>query len=166
MKLESKVASLERASTASAKLCKVTYKAGQGPEGEIMLPLDKALSESKTGKVKRIEFPLTFTEEQRERLRSKEFFAGRISEVLEGIRRDDGTQGDPYRGGNLIFCSKPVIFAKQAAIRGRYGGYLEAEDGTIFHQSEWRDVLKMNGAGFIIVQNYDDTREPWHKERN
>ena len=165
MKLESKVAALERASTGSAKLCSVTYKYGQGPEGT-QLPLDKALLEAKTGKVKRIEFPLTFIEEQRERLHSKSVLASRITEAIEGIRRDDGTQGDPSRGGNLILCSKPVLFARQAAPHGRFNGYLELEDGTIFHQCEWRDVLTAHNAGFIIVRDYDDTREPWHKERS
>ena len=66
MKLESKITALERASTAPAKLCSVTYKHGQGPEGEILLPMEKALQEAKTGHVKDIRFPLTFNEEQAE----------------------------------------------------------------------------------------------------
>ena len=70
MKLESKITALERASTAPAKLCSVTYKAGQGPEGEILLPMEKALQEAKTGHGKEIRFPLTFNEEQTERLYS------------------------------------------------------------------------------------------------
>ena len=165
MKLKSKVTALERSSTASAKLCSVTYKANQGPEGA-QLPLEKALAEAKTGKVKRIDFPLTFNEEQRERLNTKNQLASRITEVIEGIRRDDGSQGDPHRDGSLILCSKPVVFARQIAKGGRYNGYLETEDGTIFHQSEWRDILTKYNAGFIIVRDYDDSREPWHKERN
>ena len=96
----------------------MTYKANQGPEGEIVLPIDKALQEARTGHVKRIAFPLTFNEEQRERLNTKNQLASRITEVIEGIRRDDGSQGDPHRDGSLILCSKPVVFARQIAKGG------------------------------------------------
>lgn len=64
MKLTGKVAALEKVAAASVKLCSVTYKVNQGPEGEIFLPMDKALQEARTGRVKEIRFPLTFNEEQ------------------------------------------------------------------------------------------------------
>lgn len=162
MKLESKVAALERASTAPAKLCSVTYKHGQGPEGEIRLPMDKALQEARTGHVKEIRFPLTFNEEQTERLYGLSALDRAIEDMLEGVRRDTS----PPSAGSLILCTKPVVFARQAPPRGRVGGNFITEDGTPFHQSEWRDILNKYNAGFIIVQNYDESREPWHKERS
>lgn len=162
MKLESKVTALERSSTAPAKLCSVTYKVGQGPEGEILLPMDKALQEARAGRLKSIHFPLTFNEEQVERVHKRDIFA-EIGEALEGIQRDTY---DPSRSSSLIFCSKPIVFAKQIPLHGQYNGYLEMEDGTTFHQSQWREILAKYDAGFIIVRDYDDTREPWHKERS
>ncbi len=162
MKLESKVTALERASTASAKLCSVVYKAGQGPEGEILLPLDKALQEAKTGHVKDIRFPLTFNEEQAERLYSRNQLDKWFSDYRDGIKRDS----DPPSTANLVLCSKPVVFARQAPPHGRIGGYFITDDGTPFHQTEWQDILKNYNAGFIIVRDYDETREPWHKERS
>lgn len=162
MKLESKVTALERSSTASAKLCSVTYKANKGPEGEIFLPMDKALQEARTGHVKEIRFPLTFNEEQAERLYSRNQLDKWLADYKYGIRRDT----EPPSTGNLILCSQPVVFARQAPPRGRVGGNFITEDGTPFHQSEWRDILTKYNAGFIIVRDYDDSREPWHKERS
>ena len=40
------------------------------------------------------------------------------------------------------------------------------EDGTPFHQSQWRDILTKYNAGFIIVRDYDESQEPWHKKRS
>lgn len=84
---------------------------------------------------------------------------------MEGIRRDDGSQGEPS-SSNLIFCSKPVVYARQQPPCNGVGGHLITEDGIPFHQTEWRDVLKKYNAGFIIVLDYDDSKEPWHKERS
>lgn len=162
MKLESKVTALERASTASAKLCSVTYKAGQGPEGGILLPMDKALQEARTGRVKEIHFPLTFNEEQAERLYSRNQLDKWFADYKDGIRRDT----EPPSTASLILCSKPVVFARQAPPRGRVGGNFITEDGTPFHQTQWRDILTKHNAGFIIVRDYDESREPWHKERS
>lgn len=162
MKLESKVAGLERASTAPAKLCSVTYKAGQGPEGEILLPMDKALQEARTGHVKEIRFPLTFSEEQAERLYSRNQLDKWFADYKEGTRRDT----DPPSAQSLILCSKPVVFARQAPPCGRVGGNFITEDGTPFHQSEWQKILDRYNAGFIIVRDYDESQEPWHKERS
>ena len=162
MKLESKVTALEKASTASAKLCSVTYKAGQGPEGEILLPMEKALQEARTGHVKDIRFPLTFNEEQAERLYSRNQLDSWFADYKEGIRRDT----EQTSAQRLILCTKPVVFARQAPPHGRVGGNFITEDGTPFHQTQWNDILTKYNAGFIIVQDYDESREPWHKERN
>lgn len=156
MKLESKVTALERASTAPTKLCSVTYKANQGPEGEILLPMDKALQEARTGHVKAIHFPLTFNEEQAERL----YTLSALDRAFEEMRGERDTA--PPSAGRLIFCTKPVVFARQAPPRGGVGGNLITEDGTPFHQTEWRDILTKYNAGFIIVRDYDESREPWH----
>ena len=159
MNLEKKVAALEKAST--AKLCSVIYKAGQGPEGEIMLPMDKALQEARTGHVKEIYFPLTFDEEQAERLYSRNQLDKWFADYKDGIRRDT-TSATRDR---LILCTKPVVFARQAPPRGRVGGNLVTEDGTPFHQSEWEKILHQYDAGFIIVQDYDESKEPWFERR-
>ena len=159
MKLEGKVAALERASTAPAKLCSVTYKANQGPEGEILLPMDKALQEARTGRVKEIRFPMTFNEEQAERLYARNQLERWFADQRDGIRRDT----EPPSTGNLILCAKPVVFARQAPPLGRVGGNFTTEDGTPFHQSEWREILTKNNAGFIIVRDYDESKEPWYE---
>ena len=159
MKIESKVAALERASTASAKLCSVVYKAGQGPEGEILLPMDKALQEARTGHVKDIRFPLTFNEEQAERLYTRDQLDKWFTDYKEGIRRDT----EQPSAQSLILCTKPVVFARQAPPRGRVGGNFITEDGTPFHQSQWREILQQYNAGFIIVRDYDESREPWSR---
>lgn len=162
MKIESKVAALERAATASAKLCSVVYKAGQGPEGEILLPMDKALQEARTGYVKEIRFPLTFNEEQAERLYTQNLIDKWFADYKDGIRRDT----EQPSVSNLILCSKPVVFARQAPPKGRVGGNFITEDGTPFHHSQWKEILQQYNAGFIIVQDYDESREPWYKGRN
>lgn len=162
MKLESKVTALERSSTASAKLCSVTYKANQGPEGEIFLPMDKALQEARTGHVKEIHFPLTFNEEQAERLYSRNEVERLFADYGAGIKRDT----DPPSTDRLILCTKPVVFARQAPPKGRVGGNFTTEDGTPFHQTEWRKILTQYNAGFIIVRDYDESQEPWYKERS
>lgn len=162
MKLESKVTALERTSTASAKLCSVTYKAGQGPEGEILLPMEKALQEARTGRVKDIRFPLTFNEEQAERLYSRNQLDKWFVDYKDGIRRDT----EQPSAQSLILCAKPVVFARQAPPHGRIGGYFITEDGTTFHQTKWRDILTKYNAGFIIVRDYDESQEPWHIERS
>lgn len=160
MKLESKVAALEKSSTASAKLCSVTYKVGQGPEGEILMPMAAALQEGKTGHVKEIRFPLTFNEEQAERLHKRDIFA-EIDDAIRGIKRDTSQPS----AQSLILCTKPVVFASQAPPRGGVGGNFITEDGIPFHQSQWRDILTKYNAGFIIVRDYDESQEPWYKER-
>lgn len=159
MNLEKKVAALERAST--SKLCSVIYKVGQGPEGEIMLPMDKALQEARTGHVKEIHFPLTFNEEQAEQLYATNQVERWFADCRSGIKRDNTT---PVTRDRLILCTKPVVFARQAPPRGGVGGYLTAEDGTPFHQSEWEKILHQHNAGFIIVQGYDESKEPWGKK--
>lgn len=160
MKIESKVAALERTSTASAKLCRVVYKAGQGPEGEILLPMEKALQEARTGHVKDIRFPLTFNEEQAERLYSRNQLDKWFADYKEGIRRDT----EQPSAQSLILCTKPVVFARQAPPQGRVGGNFITEDGTPFHQSEWREILPKYNAGFIIVRDYDESQEPWSRK--
>ena len=160
MKIESKVAALERASTASAKLCSVVYKAGQGPEGEILLPMEKALQEARTGHVKDIRFPLTFNEEQAERLYTRNYLDKWFADYKAGIRRDT----EQPSAQSLILCAKPVVFARQAPPQGRVGGNFITEDGTTFHQTEWREILPKYNAGFIIVRDYDESQEPWSRK--
>lgn len=155
MKLESKIAALEKAST--GKLCTVQYKWGCGPAGEVEVPLDKALQEARAGKLKHIDFPLTFNEEQTERLHKTDALA-EIFESIEGIKRDSHSPDC----GNLLLCSKPIVYARQAPPRGGVGGNLITEDGTPFHQTEWRDILAKYNAGFIIVLDYDEAKEPWY----
>ena len=140
----------------------MTYKACQGPEGEILLPLEKALQEAETGHVKEIRFRRTFNEKQAERLYSQNQLDQWFEGYKEGIRRDT----EQPSAQSLILCSKPIVFARQAPPHGRIGGYFITEDGTTFHQTEWRDILTKYHAGFIIVQNYDESQEPWHKERS
>lgn len=161
MSLQSKVTALERASTASAKLCRVIYKARQGPEGEIFMPVDKALQEARTGRVKEIRFPLTFNEEQAERLYCQDLLAQWIADAKYGIRRDTKQPS----AQNLILCSQPVVFARQAPPRGGVGGNFVTEDGTHFHQTQWQEILARYNAGFIIVRDYDESQEPWHERR-
>ena len=161
MKLENKVAALER-STSTSKLCSVVYKAGQGPEGEIMLPPDKALQEARTGHVKEIHFPLTFNEEQAERLYTHNQVERWFADARDRIKRDT----TPESTESLILCSKPVVFAHQAPPRGGVGGNFITEDGTPFHQSEWQEILHRYNAGFIIVRDYDESKEPWYERSN
>ena len=162
MKLTGKVAALEKAAAAAVKLCSVTYKVNQGPEGEISMPMDKALQEARTGHVKEIRFPLTFNEEQAERLYAQNEVNRWFEDSINGYKRDT----EPPSIDRLLFCTKPVVFARQAPPISGIGGNLITEDGTPFHQSEWRDVLTRYNAGFIIVQDYDETKEPWYKERS
>ena len=58
------------------------------------------------------------------------------------------------------------MFARQAPPHGRIGGYFITEDGTTFHQSQWKEILTNYDAGFIIVRDYDESQEPWYKERD
>lgn len=162
MKLTGKVAALEKAAAASVKQCSVTYKVGQGPEGEIFMPMDKALQEARTGHVKEIHFPLTFNEEQAEHLYAREELDRWFSDTVNGYKRDT----DPPSTDRLIFCTKPIVFARQAPPKSGVGGNLITEDGTPFHQTEWREVLTKYNAGFIIIRDYDETKEPWYKERS
>ena len=158
MSLEKKVAALER--RAPVKLCSVTYKVNQGPEGEVMLPMDKALQEARTGRVKEIRFPLTFNEQQKERLYAHNQVERWFTDAFDGIQRDTTSTE------NLILCSRPIVSAKQAPPRDNIGGYFTTEDGQTFHQSEYKEILKQHNAGFIIVRDYDESREPWHGRRN
>ena len=160
MNLDKRVTALERGTPAN--LCNVTYKVDQGPEGEVMLPMDKALQEARTGRVKEIRFPLTFNEQQKERLYAHNQVERWFTDAVDGIRRDT----EPPSTENLILCSRPIVFAKQAPPRDHIGGYFTTEGGQTFHQSEYREILKQHNAGFIIVRNYDESREPWHGRRN
>lgn len=162
MKLNNKIAALEKASTASTKLCRIVYKAKQGPESEVLLTLEKALQEARTGHVKEIHFPLTFNEEQAERMHTRNQLEHMLEECRSGIKRDS----ESPTCSNLILCTKPVVFARQAPPRGGVGGNFITEDGTPFHQTEWREILNKYDAGFIVVRDYDETREPWYSADN
>lgn len=158
MKLSNKVASLERAFHASGA-CSVRYKVGRGPSGEVTVPIEKALEDARKGRIKAMSFPLTFNEEQAERASEGDILA-EIGEIMDGIRRDT----NKCRGFSDVFvlCSRPIIYAHQAPPKGWCGGYFVTEDGEEFHQTEWKEILAKHGAGFIIVKDYDESKEPWH----
>ena len=162
MKLDSRVKTLEK-TTSTKKLCEVVYKAGQGPDDPVSMPLEKALQEAKTGHVKDIHFPLTFNEQETEfryRLNSLDSI---FHDVATGIRRDTELPCSSY---NLVLCSKPVIYARQSPPQGRCGGYFVTDDGELFHQTAYKELLERRGAGFIIVLDYDETKEPWWRKPN
>lgn len=161
MKLDSRLTALE-ANLNNKSLCTVYYKAGQGPSGGeegLHLPIDKALKEAKTGHVKSIELPLTFNEQQAEYLYGRGVLEKAFRDIQEGTRRDT----DNPSFSSLILCSKPILYAKQAPPVGRVGGYFVTEDGEVFHQTHWREMLEKHKAGFIIVTDYDESKEPWYQ---
>lgn len=160
MNLPSKVEKLERqvAANSETTLCEVSYKAGQGPADPVMMPTRKALDEALTGRVKRIDFPLTFNEKQAERAAGRKELASLFEEVFDGVKRDTEEATE-----KLVLCSRPVIMAKQIPPKGRIGGYFATLDtGEEFHQSNYRELLKRRKAGFVIVQDYDESKEPWY----
>lgn len=156
MSMKGRVKALEQGS--GNGLCEVQYKWGRGTPIHSLLPLEKALSEARAGKLKRISFPLSFSEEQAERAHGGDVLA-EIRERVEGIQRDTHAPGCD----RLIICTKPVVYAKQ---HGRCGGYFQTEDGTVFHQTEWNEILQKYNAGFIIVTEYDESKEPWSGRSN
>ena len=159
MSMKGRVKALERGS--GDGLCEVHYKWGRGSPTHSKLPLEKALSEARAGKLKCIYFPLSFTEEQAERAYGGDVLAEAFEE-MNGIQRDTHAPGCD----RLVICTKPVVYAKQAPPHGRCGGYFQTEDGTVFHQTEWDEILQKYNAGFIIVTEYDESKEPWSRRSN
>lgn len=163
MSLTRKVASLEK-SLQTTGVCTVRYKVGRGPSGEHEIPVETALEAARKGALKSIHFPLSFHEQQAERASGRDVLE-EIGEAIEGVRRDTGT---PSLSDRLILCSKPVIFARQAPPKSfcghLIGGYFITEERRPeeFHQGQWKEMLDRRGAGFIIVQDYDESKEPWH----
>lgn len=161
MSLKGKIYALEK-DLAPAGVCIVQYKVGCGPAGSHEIPQEKALEAARKGLLKSITFPLSFHEQQAERASGRDLWAA-IGEAVEGVRRDTGT---PSMADRLILCSRPIIFARQAPVEysgGQpLGGNFITDDGEEFHQSQWKELLDKRGAGFIIVQDYDESKEPWH----
>lgn len=157
MKLDNRVKALEK-TTGVKELCKVVYKAGQGPDDPVSMPLEKALQEARTGHVKDIHFPLTFNEQEAQFRYARDSFESIVHDTVNRIRRDEG---QPITCDNLVLCSKPVIYARQSPPQGRCGGYFVTDDGEIFHQTTFKELMERRGAGFIIVLDYDETKEPW-----
>lgn len=157
MKLDNRVKALEK-TTGAKNLCEVVYKAGQGPDDPVSMPLEKALQEARTGHVKEIHFPLTFNERETEFRYGKDRMEAVFHDVFDKIRRDTEP---PALCDSLVLCSKPPVFARQSPPQGRCGGYFVTDDGEIFHQTAFKELLERRGAGFIIVLDYDETKEPW-----
>lgn len=165
MKLNSKVAALEKAAGTADKAlcCTVDFKAGRGPR-EKRMSRAAAIEAIQRGEVQAVQFDLSFAEEQAERRRGN--ILDVLYEEIQGVRRDDGSQA-PGASHSLVLCTKPVIFARQAPPSGcpPVGGNFITEDGEAFHQSQWKELLERRGAGFIIVLEYDESKEPWYQER-
>lgn len=163
MSIGQRVKRLEK--LAQPEMCTVTYKAMYSDLREEQLPIDKAMEAARAGRVKAISFHLTFNEEQAERS-SGQASMDEIIEEMRGVMRDTRSASVSSR---LLLCTKPVVYAKQAPPKecnGHFvGGNFITEDGQEFHQTEWEKILKERGAGFIVVTDYDESREPWSKQR-
>lgn len=163
MSVKKRVSALEK--VWSPGLCMVKYKAMYSDLREEQLPLDKAFEAAKAGRVAAITFPLSFNESMAE-VRSGQAIMDEIIEEMRGVMRDTGS---PSVSSRLLLCTKPIVYAKQAPPKDCFGhlvgGCFITEDGQEFHQSEWEKILKERDAGFIVVTDYDESREPWHKQR-
>lgn len=161
MSTKTTVARLEKAVQASQGLCDVTYKALRRDAPPEAMTLERAFAEARRGVVKEIRFPLTFDETQAE-MRAGSAILDELHEEMQGIMRDTRPTSVSTR---LLLCSKPIIYARQAPPKQcnghLLGGNFITEDGQEFHQSEWQKILKERGAGFIVVKDYDESREPW-----
>lgn len=156
MSLDTKIKKIEAAMAGGGRDCIVQYKWGKGPAGSVSIPVADALTEGRAGKLKSITFPLAFSEEQAERYHHADTMSA-IAEIVEGVRRDTS---EPTCN-NLIICSRPIVYARQHPTKS--GGYYITEDGHVFFHTEWRAVLEKYGAGYIIVKDYDESKEPWAK---
>lgn len=163
MSIGQRVKRLEK--LAQPEVCTVTYKAMYSDLREEQLPIDKAMEAARAGRVKAISFHLTFNEEQAERS-SGHAIMDEICEEMQGIMRDTRSASVSSR---LLLCTKPIVYAKQAPPKDCFGhlvgGCFITEEGQEFHQTEWEKILKERGAGFIVVTDYDESREPWSKQR-
>lgn len=161
MKLDNRVKNLERESS-NRNICAVTYKAMYKICDSVSMPLEKAMQEAKAGRVRQINFPMSFNEEEAERASGHDILAAIMDDVMRGIKRDT----EPPSCGNLILCTKPIVYAKQLPPKNFNGhaiggNFALADTGEEFHQTQYEEILKRYGAGFIIVQGYDETKEPW-----
>lgn len=161
MSTKTTVARLEKTVQAKQGLCDVTYKVlRKNAPGESMT-LERAFAEARRGVVKEIRFPLSFDEQEAEKRAGGDILSA-MHDVLAGIHRDTDPPGYDTR---LLLCSRPILYAQQAPVRHcngyPMGGFFVTEDGEEFHQSQWHEMLKKRGCGFIVVKNYDETLEPW-----
>lgn len=163
MRIAAKVESLEKHQKArsAADLCEVEYKVHQGPAVPVFMPIEKALSEARTGRIKSINFPLSFNEQEAERAHGYKELDQIFDEVFNGINRDTSEATE-----KLILCSKPCIMAKQLPPKDCNGhaiggNFATLDTGEEFHQSNYRELLQRRKAGFVIVQDYDESKEPW-----
>lgn len=140
----------------------MTFRPGSH-KGEKEINLEKAIELAQCGELEEIRFPLTYEEQQVKRMNGLQA----LDEAFDSMINDRDTN---RLHTELIFCSKPVILARQAApkpVNGHLlGGYLRTEDGEEFHQSDAKKLLERRGAGTIVVLDYDEAREPWYKTTN
>lgn len=150
---------LEKRMQAAKPMASVEYKDGQKAD----VSLEKAIEGMKSGVVYQVTMPETFNEQEARYARGMSF----LRDAFEGLTRDyqNGVK-DPEPCEQLIFASKPVIMARQDVPEGRMGCYFRTDDGERFHQSEYRELCKRRGAGIIIIQDYDRTKEPWYRKEN
>lgn len=160
MNVQRRVQTLEKASQGTAQTVTVTYKPGSGKAAK-QCSLETAFELARRGELEAISFPLTYEEQQVKR-RDGFHALDAAFEQLDGINRDTSPAHDV-----LVLCSKPVIYARQAPPHewnGRmFGGYYITTDGEEFHQSDCRALLNRRNAGTIIVEAYDETKEPFYQ---
>lgn len=155
MTVKRRVQALEKAMPGTAQTVTVTFKPGSHKEAK-ECSLEKAFELARCGELEEIRFPLTYEEQQvkyREGLNA-------LDRIFDGFGSDYDTS---HMHEQIILCSKPVIMAKQAQPHGNTGGYFITADGEEFHHSQVKDLLKRRGAGTVIVENYDETKEQFYK---
>lgn len=161
MSTKTTVSRLEKTVQAKQGLCDVTYKVLRKNAPAESMTLARAFAEARRGVVKEIRFHLSFDEQQAEQHAGGDLLSTMYDE-LAGIHHDTDPPGYDTR---LLLCSKPILYARQAPARHcnghTMGGYFVTEDGEEFHQSQWHDMLKNRGCGYIVVKDYDESLEPW-----
>ena len=167
MNTKARIDRLEASTRAAAGGCTVTYKALHKVAPPETMSLDAAVQLARKGVVRSISFPMSFNETEAERRHGLNELDRAFSE-LKGISRDGSPMGMDSR---LLLTALPVLYAKQApphAVSNGHlcGGYFVTDDGEEFHQTQWQEILKRRGCGFIVVTDYDETREPWAKRPN
>lgn len=160
MNTKKRVQALEKTSQGTAQTVTVTFRPGNNKAAK-ECSLEKAIELARRGELEAISFPLTYEEQQ---VKNRDGFHALDTafEYLDGINRDTSPMHDA-----LVLCSKPVVYARQAPPHewggNLFGGYYITADGEEFHQSDCRALLKRRNAGTIVVEGYDETKEPYYK---